>query len=463
MSNNAIIADSYKYTHAPQYPTGTTSMQSYVEPRADNSGLGIEEVTLFGPQRFAKETLMDPLTKADVEEAVEITQANGIPFERAAFDRIVNVHGGYYPVRIRAAQEGMQIPVGNAVLTAESTDPQIPWAESFLETALLSHTWYGTSVATISNHCRKIIFKYLRDTADNALDKIPYAVLDFGMRAAHPGDNGATAGAAHLISFKGTDTISALPFLKKFYNASLTDLGHSAVASEHSTTTSWGREGELGFWRHMIHTFGGVAPVISLVADSYDVDHAVGHIFGVELKKEIENCGSLVVIRLDSGDPVKGVITALGQLEQTFGTTPNSRGFKVLNHVKILQADGVNPKSIEAILLAAKLAGFSAENIAFGMGGKLHTGVTRDTFSFAMKCSAIQVNGKWQDVYKDPKSGGKTSKRGRLALVETDDGLQTIREESLMGRDNLLEVVYENGKLIRDMTFNEVRRNAALR
>lgn len=462
MSNNAIIADSYKYTHAPQYPEGTTSMQSYVEARADNSGLDIKEVTFFGPQRMVKEVLMNPLTKDDVEEAVEITSANGIPFERAAFDRIVNVHGGFYPVRLRAVQEGMQIPIGNVLLTAESTDPQIPWAESFLETTVLSAAWYGTSVATISNHCRKIVFKYLKETADNPLDKIPYAVLDFGMRAAHSETSAAIAGGAHLISFKGTDTISALPFLKKYYNADLANLGHSAVASEHSTTTSWGRNGELGFWRHMIKAFGGVAPVISLVADSYDVDHAVSHIFGVELRKEIENCGSLVVIRLDSGDPVKGVTTALGQLEQTFGVTLNSRGFKVLKHVKLLQADGVNPKSIEAILLAMKLLGFSAENIAFGMGGQLHTAVNRDTFSFAMKCSAIEVNGTWQDVYKDPKSGGKTSKRGRLALVETDDGIQTIREDSLMGRDNLLEVVYENGTLVRDMSFSEVRRNAAL-
>lgn len=460
--NNVIIADSYKYTHAPQYPNGTTSMQSYVEPRADNSGLDIKEVTFFGPQRFVKEVLMNPITKDDVDEAAEITAANGIPFERAAFDRIVNAHGGYYPVRIRALQEGMQIPVGNALLTAESTDPQIPWAESFLETGLLSAAWYGTSVATISNHCRKIVFKYLRETADNPLDKIPYAVLDFGMRAAHSEISAAIAGGAHLISFKGTDTISALPFLKKYYNADLANLGHSAVASEHSTTTSWGRNGELGFWRHMVKTFGGVAPVISLVADSYDVDYAVSTIFGVELRSEIEKCGSLVVIRLDSGDPVRGVTSALGYLEQTFGVTLNSRGFKVLKHVKLLQADGVNPKSIEAILLAVKLLGFSAENIAFGMGGQLHTGVTRDTFSFAMKCSAIQVNGQWHDVYKDPKSGGKTSKRGRLALVESESGFETIREDSLMGRDNLLEVVYENGTLVRDMTFSEVRRNAAI-
>jgi nicotinamide phosphoribosyltransferase len=462
MSNNAIISDSYKYTHASQYPVGTTSMQSYVSPRADNSGLGIDEVIFFGPQRFVKEVLMNPIDKHDVDEAEEITQANGIPFERAAFDRIVDIHGGFYPVRIRAIKEGSQVKIGNALLTAESTDPQIPWVESFLETSLLSASWYGTSVATISNHCRKIVFKYLRETSDNPLDNIPYSVLDFGMRAAHSETSAAIAGAAHLISFKGTDTISALPFLKKYYNADLANLGHSAVASEHSTTTSWGRRGELGFWRHMIKTFGGVAPVISLVADSYDVDHAVSHIFGVELKKEIENCGSLVVIRLDSGDSVKGAIAALGYLEQTFGVTLNSRGFKVLKHVKILQADGVNPKSIEAILVAAKILGFSAENIAFGMGGQLHTAVNRDTFSFAMKCSAIEIDGIWADVYKDPISGGKTSKRGRLALIDTDEGITTVREDALMGRENLLEVVYEDGTLVRDQNFNDVRRLAAI-
>jgi nicotinamide phosphoribosyltransferase len=59
--------------------------------------------------------------------------------------------------------------------------------------------------------------------------------------------------------------------------------------------------------------------------------------------------------------------------------------------------------------------GFSAENFAFGSGGDLMQNVSRDTLKFAMKCSAIKVNGEWRDVYKDPITDqGKKSIRGRV-------------------------------------------------
>jgi nicotinamide phosphoribosyltransferase len=80
-----------------------------------------------------------------------------------------------------------------------------------------------------------------------------------------------------------------------------------------------------------------------------------------------------------------------------------------------------------------------------------------------MKASAIQIDGKWNDVYKDPVAGGKTSKKGRLALVSDESGeLTTIRRENAMGREDHLEVVYTGGKLVKELTFNEVRRNAAI-
>ena len=59
------------------------------------------------------------------------------------------------------------------------------------------------------------------------------------------------------------------------------------------------------------------------------------------------------------------------------------------------------------------MSGYSADNIAFGMGGGLLQHVNRDTMKFAMKCSAIVKDGHVVEVYKDPITDqGKKSKKG---------------------------------------------------
>ncbi len=119
---------------------------------------------------------------------------------------------------------------------------------------------------------------------------------------------------------------------------------------------------------------------------------------------------------------------------------------------------------IGTILEVMKSKGLSAENIAFGMGGELLQNVNRDTMQFAMKASTIRINGDWQDVYKDPVTDtGKRSKRGRLALIADRQGnYQTIRETELESSENRLEVVYCNGKLLRDENFETIRKRVLM-
>ena len=90
--------------------------------------------------------------------------------------------------------------------------------------------------------------------------------------------------------------------------------------------------------------------------------------------------------------------------------------------------------------------------------------MNRDTQKCAIKASAVRVNGQWRDVYKDPVTdAGKRSKRGRLALIREDDGTyRTIREEELGDRQNVLEIVFQDGTVIRDQTFAEIRVLAAV-
>ena len=153
------------------------------------------------------------------------------------------------------------------------------------------------------------------------------------------------------------------------------------------------------------------------------------------------------------------ICEALKRLAAKYGTSTNSKGYKVLpDCIRLIQGDGIDLDSLGEILDSIMAAGFSADNVAFGMGGGLLQRVDRDTLSWAMKASAADVGGLWRDVYKDPiTSQSKRSKRGRLALTLDNGRPTTVRLDELAGRANLLQPVFHNGKLLVDGTLADVR------
>ncbi|MGZ8217795.1 hypothetical protein, partial [Methylomagnum sp.] len=233
---------------------------------------------------------------------------------------------------------------------------------------------------------------------------------------------------------------------------------------EHSTITAWGRDGETDAYRNMLRQFAQPGRLVAVVSDSYDVFNAVENIWGGTLRDEVVNSGATLVVRPDSGDPIDVVSKVAELLDQRFGATVNSKGYKVLRHVRIIQGDGVNARSIEEILARLTGQGYATDNITFGMGGALLQRLDRDTLKFAMKCSAIRRDGRWCPVSKDPVTDpGKRSKAGRLSLFRSrltgeyktlplDDGHAPGEEW-----EDALETVWAGGKLLKDWTFAEVR------
>lgn len=463
-----LDTDSYKYSHAAQYPADANAMFSYIEARKSNleyHQLRVENVVFFGLQAYLKEYLSKPITQADIDEAEPFVLAHGEPFNRKAWEKVVNVYGGYLPLKISAVPEGTKVAFSNVLVTVECDDPDLFWIASFIEAALVRAVWYPTTVATQSRLCRDIIYKYLRLTSEDPDGQIPFKLHDFGARGVSSKESAGLGGMAHLVNFKGTDTVMGLVYAKLYYGEEMA--GFSIPAAEHSTITAWGREFEREAYENMIDQFalnGGKAgqfPIFACVSDSYDVFNAGENIWGDQLKQKVINSGSILVVRPDSGDPVNVTLKLIKILGDKFGYTVNKKGFKVLNNVRIIQGDGVNPESIKNILWFYETEGWSAENIAFGMGGALLQKVDRDTFSFAMKCSAIRRGDEWFEVYKQPVTQpDKVSKKGKLALIEENGKFQTIREEELNGRRNLLEPVFDGGKLLRDQKFEDVRARA---
>lgn len=246
--------------------------------------------------------------------------------------------------------------------------------------------------------------------------------------------------------------------------------GYSIPAAEHSTITSWGREREVDAYRNMLRRFGKPGAIMAVVSDSYDIYHAISEHWGTTLRDEVIASGATLVIRPDSGDPVEVVAESLRRLDEAFGHTFNGKGYRVLNHVRVIQGDGINPDTIRAILQRITDDGYAADNVAFGMGGALLQRLDRDTQKFALKCSAARVDGEWIDVYKDPiTDAGKTSKRGRMRLLRRlDDGsLHTVPlpangDDTLPdGFEDAMVTVWENGRLLHDQRLDDIRTRAA--
>ena len=456
MKNIILNSDSYKYSQFSQYPPNTTGIYSYIESRGGH----YNETVFFGLQAFIKEYLCAPITQDMIDEAEAIILAHGEPFNREGWEYILREHGGYLPVRIKAVPEGTVVPVKNVLATIENTDPNCYWLTSFLETALLRAIWYPTTVATNSREIKKVILDALIRTGDPA--SIDFKLHDFGARGVSSLESAGIGGAAHLVNFMGTDTVEALLFARRYYDAGMA--GFSVPAMEHSTVTSWGRDNEVDSYRNMVKKNGKPGGIVSAVSDSYDIYEAC-RLWGTELKQDVLDSGATLVVRPDSGDPAEVVCKCLRILDQHFGHTVNDKGYKVLNNVRVLQGDGITHQTIRSIIFTITMAGYSADNVVFGQGGALLQIVNRDDQKFALKASYGLIDGREVFIQKDPITDpGKKSKVGKMKLVRTTDGYETINNlnPKYPDADDVLQVVFENGSLFNETTFEEVRKRAKL-
>jgi nicotinamide phosphoribosyltransferase len=307
--------------------------------------------------------------------------------------------------------------------------------------------------------CKRIIKDFLDDTSDSS-EGLPFKLHDFGYRGVSSEESAAIGGAAHLVNFMGTDTFGALEHLTDYYGADMA--GFSIPASEHSTITSWGRENEFAAYENMVDTYKD-SPIFACVSDSYNIFEAI-KMWG-KLKDKIVANGNILVVRPDSGDPVEMSLACVQKLDEEFGSSVNDKGFKLLNNVRVIYGDGISdPGVIRNILQNLKNAGFSADNMAFGMGGGLLQKLDRDTMMFAMKCCAMIADDKYIPVYKEPLGmSSKNSKRGFLDLIIENGEYKTVSSETNVPHpESELVTVFENGELLVEYNLDEIRERASL-
>jgi nicotinamide phosphoribosyltransferase len=410
-------------------------------------------------------------TLDDIEEARRVAHAHfsGHPksFNYEGFKSLYAKHGGRLPLRIRAIKEGTVVRSLNALITIENTDPEFYWLTNWAETVLLQ-VWYPITVATLSRAIKQVIGRALVRTGDPSL--LPFKLHDFGFRGVSSKESAAIGGAAHLLNFLGTDTLAAIQLLNQFYSADLsaTDpfscAGYSIPASEHSTITAWGEANEEQAYANMLENCP--EGVVACVSDSYDIYNAVRNLWGGALRDKILQRKGTLVIRPDSGDAVSVLEELFKIVAEVFGYEVNKKGWKTtVPNVRFIQGDGVNYYTIQNITAQLTRKGWSQDIWSYGMGGALLQQVNRDTLKFALKCSAIDRAGKWHNVYKNPKTDPtKASKGGRFNLIHIGKEFATVEvdndapnpDSSRLGT-NALETILEDGKILRDMTLQEVR------
>ena len=441
----------------------------------ESRGGQFDEVCFFRFQYFIKRYLAGPVVADKIADAKEILDNHMGPghFNEEA-GRTSSRSTMATPV-IEAVPGGPSYPTRRALHHGQHR-PRVLLADRYLET-LLVEVWYPMTVCTQSLVQKKIIRQAFRRTGcDPVPGSLNFKLHDFGYRGVSSVESAGIGGAAHLVNFWGTDTMASLLCIKHFYGGAVVPLpadpeinlpvaGLSIPAAEHSTITSWGREGELKAFENMLDQYP--EGLVAVVSDSYNVFEACTKLWGTELKEMIKNRKGTLVVRPDSGDPPVIVPQLLDLLGEAFkeDVTTTSTGHKLLPpYIRMIQGDGISVESLELILDAMAEKGWAADNLAFGSGGALLQKINRDTQKCAFKCSEItKSDGSSTQVFKDPITDkGKQSKKGKLTLEMGKDGkLTTVTEGKGSAEKDVLVEVFRDGALAIEWSFEEVRKRAA--
>lgn len=457
--------DFYKTGHHKQYLPGTTEVVSNLTSRGSRIQ-GINNIVWFGSTNFIREldAGYQDLHWEDIDtyENLVRTSLNDPSYSA---DHIRDLHSlGYLPLEIRSLPEGTVVPMRVPALTIRNTHPDFAWLPNFLETQLSAEIWHSSTAATIARAYRETFDRYAKITGSPA-EFCDWQGHDFSARGMCGIQAGALSGLGHLLSFTGTDTVASVYLASGCYH-NCGFIGGSVPATEHSVMTAAGREGEKEVLEHLLRTYP--EGIVSVVSDSYDFWGFV-EMLGTTYKDRIKARNGKLVIRPDSGDPVKILVgdpsssdirESMGLIEllwHYFGGTTSSTGHKILDsHVGAIYGDSITLDRQKAILNGLLAKGFASCNVVLGIGSYTYQYVTRDTFGFAMKATYMERDGKSYNIFKEPKTdnGTKFSCRGLPFVTRYKykhaEGLlileDQVSKDKFESPDNLLEVVYKDGQ-----------------
>ena len=489
MKMNPILAiDGYKVSHRAQYPQGTTQVYSNFTPRSDrffSSPVADGKLVFFGLQGFLQWFMVDLFNDAffarpqeDVVNEYKAVMDSYLGKDAVPVDHILALRNlGYLPLHVKSLDEGSKVPMKVPVLTITNTHDEFFWLVNYLETVLSAELWKASTNATIAHHYRKVCEQWAVKTCSD-MSHLDFQCHDFSFRGMAGLQDTMQAGAGHLLSFKGTDSIPSLLYARDHYTAGEDYfIGASIPATEHSVMCMGEKEQEIETFRRLIVDLYPQG-FVSIVSDTWDYWRVMAE-YTRELKQIILNREGRVVFRPDSGDPVeilcgtgadddtrntrtpeeKGSVEVLWEI---FGGTVNEKGYKVLDpHVGLIYGDSITLARADEILRRLEAKGFASSNVVFGVGSFTYQYNTRDTFGFAMKATWGAVNGEGRMIFKEPKtdSGLKRSARGLLRVERDAQGELQLHDEQTWEQEKTgeLKTRFLDGKLYNVDHFEQIR------
>lgn len=350
-----LATDGYKLGHGQMYRKGTTTVSSNLTPRTDKihrrncTAFYDGKLVWVGGQAAVQELhenwertfFSQPQTDVIPEYAEFLRGYLGR--DLPTVQQMCDLHElGYLPLECRSLPEGSLVPMGIPVMTITNTLEEFYWLVNYHETPLSTSTWKTATNATIAREYRLICEHYTKLTGCYDAFTVSVMCHDFSMRGMSGIEDAARSGIGHLTQFIGTDTLPAITFAKRYYDATGL-IGISVPATEHAVTSnniiSIEREMEQGVyefvskeqWQIANEMLGNgeeprliaevmfvyvlitqIVPngIVSNVSDTYDfwgmLTRGYPYLKDVIMKREGfgPQPGKLVV-RPDSGDPVE--------------------------------------------------------------------------------------------------------------------------------------------------------------
>lgn len=518
--NASLLMDAYKAFHHRAYnPEVTHVYSNFTNRSAKYSNTGLDKVVFVGLQYFVKEVLIkqwnDTFFSLPKEEVIYeynrvISSMLGKEVDTSHMEKLHDL--GYLPVEIKALPEGSLVPYQVPTLTITNTVSGFGWVTNMLETVLSSELWGISTSATTAYAYRK---RFEQEPSLKELGMVPFMGHDFSYRGMFGTLSASQSGFGHLCSFVGSDTIPSALFAEEYYNAKIDEelVFASVDATEHSVMCSYGTEGEQDSLEHLITN---VTPngIISIVSDTWDFWKLVTE-YLPNLKENIMNRDGTVVIRPDSGDPVKiltgydfenfteegfwdldykldipevakfngkyfmvgqnldGRVSLGKELEEyevkglieclwdTFGgTIQDSTRLKLLDsHIGAIYGDSITLERQDQIIERLKAKGF-VPNVVLGVGSFTYQYITRDTHGSAVKATCVQKGeGNYEPIFKDPKTDSKKKSAKGLLRVEIEGGKYVLYDQQTPEQEQQgeLKTVFKDGVLVKETSLAEIR------
>ena len=564
-NNPATACDAYKIDHRRQYPDQTSLVFSNLTARGTRVE-GVEKVGLFGLQYFIQEYLLNEwndkffnLPVEDVVKSYNRRVLNYVGPNEIGDQHIRDLHAlGHLPIEIWAIPEGEFVDLRVPSFVMFNTDARFFWITNALETILSTTIWGPCTSLTTAVMYRNKLNAWAEKTNPEMLDFVQWQGHDFSFRGHFGMEAAIMSAAAHVLAFTGSDTVPCVDFLEEYYGADSDKelVAGSVAATEHAVACAntgfytelapdtmvasdeyfdYVRNGEdvnedkvytltekdklrwaeLKMVENLI-TVKYPTGVISLVMDTFDFWNVIDPDNGilVTLKDKIMARDGKVVIRPDSGDPVKIVtgwkswevverggvyyhykegieqadmtrpishIEVKGMIQclyEIFGGEKSSTGYIQLDsHIGGIYGDSITLERAEQISQRLADKWFASTNLVYGIGSFTYQGavtpdaiITRDTHCFAVKATYTEIedNGgiKGIEIFKDPvtDSGLKKSAKGLTAVYKKGDNSGYVMKDQASWDDirNCAFVqVFKDGVNTKEWTLGEIRERVA--